>query len=579
MRSQEDLRRTLYRLDGRGYKAYKDIEGGYEFPDFTLSVDHVQGDPFADPSRFSVILPQSVAAIPPSAFSNKSREIASRDFLTRCFDGALRGRTDSVWGSGKSGAMFIDSPGQEILERSSAFVDDERVEIRFKVGLPARGRTIMGKAACRMIVEELPKIVNRALIYKSLDADALARHIEISEDQDAMRSSLKDKGLVAFVANGSVLPRRSGVDDRPLSRGRAVAFRSPSSLEVTLETPNGRPVTGMGVPEGITLIVGGGFHGKSTLLKALELGVYNHIPGDGRELVTTRRDATKIRAEDGRSVVDVDISPFIDDLPYGRSTRDFETENASGSTSQAANIIEALEVGSKLLLIDEDTSATNFMIRDARMQRLVAGEKEPIKPLIDLAKPMHKDLGVSTVIVMGGSGDYLDIADTVVMMDSYYPKDVTEGARGVARDLPSRREPARSSWPEASGGRLFDPSSLDAVRGGRGREKVAAKGLSHILFGRRDIDLSAVEQLVDQSQTRAIGDALIYLRENHMKGRGVHLDGMLDALDEVLDRRGLDSIMRTRFGDRARPRRYEVAAALNRLRDIRVRRRPASKAY
>jgi predicted ABC-class ATPase len=570
MRSQEDLRRTLYRLDGRGYKAYKDIEGRYEFPDFTLSVDHVQGDPFADPSRFSLILSQSVAAIPPPAFSKKSREIALRDFLTRCFDGALRSRTDSVWGTGKSGAMFIDSPGQEILERSSAFVDDEKVEVRFKVGLPARGRTIMGKAACRMIVEELPKIVNRALIYKSLDADALTRHIEAGEDQDAMRSSLKDKGLVAFVANGSVLPRRSGVDDRPLSRGRVVAFRSPQSLEVTLETPNGGPVTGMGVPEGITLIVGGGFHGKSTLLKALELGVYNHIPGDGRELVTTRRDATKIRAEDGRSVVNVDISPFIDDLPYGRSTREFGTENASGSTSQAANIIEALEVGSKLLLIDEDTSATNFMIRDARMQRLVAGEKEPIKPLIDLARPMHKDLGVSTVIVMGGSGDYLDIADTVVMMDSYYPKDVTAEARGVARDLPSRREPARASWPEASGGRLFDPSSLDAVRGARGREKVVAKGLSHILFGRRDIDLSAVEQLVDQSQTRAIGDALIYLRENHMKGRGVHLDAMLDALDEVLDRTGLDSITRTRFGDRARPRRYEVAAALNRLRGIRV---------
>jgi predicted ABC-class ATPase len=327
----------------------------------------------------------------------------------------------------------------------------------------------------------------------------------------------------------------------------------------------------MGVPEGVTLIVGGGFHGKSTLLHALEVGVYNHIPGDGRECVVTREDAVKIRAEDGRSVVNVDISPFIGDLPYGRSTSEFSTENASGSTSQAANIIEALEAGSKLLLIDEDTSATNFMIRDARMQRLVAAEKEPIRPLIDLAKPMHKNLGVSTVIVMGGSGDYLDIADTVIMMDSYHPKDVTEDARGVAGDLPTLREAALAEWPESSGGRLFDPSSLDAVRGGRGREKVAAKGQTKILFGRREIDLSAVEQLVDQSQTRAIGDALIYLRENHMKGPGAPLPAMLDALEDTLGRRGLDALMLARFGDRARPRRYEVACALNRLRGIRVR--------
>jgi len=568
MRTSEDLRRLLRRLDGRGYKAYKELEGRYSFPGFELSVDHVQGDPFADPSRVRVLVPQATAGFPPSTFSNRSREIALRDYLARSFEAALRRRDEFVAGSGKSGVMYIDAPGQEILEGSSVLVGERTVEVRLKVGLPARGRTIMGGAAARMLVDSLPRIVSGALLYRSLDQRGLARHIETAEDQDALRASLRGAGLVAFVADGSVLPRRSGVDERPLAEGRVVKFESPPTLRVSLGTPNSGTVTGMGVPEGVTLIVGGGFHGKSTLLHALELGVYNHIPGDGRERVVTREDAVKIRAEDGRSVVNVDISPFIGDLPYRRSTRQFTTENASGSTSQAANIIEALEAGSKLLLIDEDTSATNFMIRDARMQRLVASEKEPIRPLVDLVTPMHERLGVSTVIVMGGSGDYLDVAGTVVMMDCYSPRDVTQRAHEVARELPSGRESAAAGWPSSDGGRAFDPSSLDAAKGRR--EKVAAKGLKSILFGRRAIDLSAVEQLVEHGQTRAIGDALIYLRENHMKGNEAPLPSMLDALERVLDERGLDAIMRSRFGDRARPRRHEVAAALNRLRGVRV---------
>lgn len=573
MRTSEDLRKLLLRLDGRGYKAYKDIEGQYDFKQVDLFIDHVQGDPFADPSRLRVTVPQEIAGLPRSTFSNRSRGIALRDYLARSFDSALKSGPGPVCGTGKSGVMYIDAPGQEILERSAIFLDDQKVEARFKVGLPARGRTIMGMAAVRMLVETLPGVVSRALCYANLDTKRLTRHIEMSEDQDAMRTSLRGKGLVAFIADGSVLPRRSGIDERPLAVGRVVKFESPATLRATLDAPNGGRITGMGIPEGVTLVVGGGFHGKSTLLHALEVGVYNHIPGDGRELVVTREDAVKIRAEDGRSAVNVDISPFIGDLPYGRSTREFSTENASGSTSQAANIIEAMESGSRLLLIDEDTSATNFMIRDARMQRLVAADKEPITPLVDLAGPLCKEHGVSTVIVMGGSGDYLDIADPVVMMDSYYPKDVTETARGVASDLPSVRDAVGAGWPRSAGGRLFDPSSLDAARGRR--EKVSAKGLGSILFGRRSIDLSAVEQLVDESQTRAIGDALIHLRENYMKGGGVSLATMLDSLEDLLDRRGLDAIMRSRFGDRARPRRHEVAAALNRLRGVRVSRESA----
>jgi predicted ABC-class ATPase len=566
MRTSEDLRRTLGRIDGRGYKAYKDIEGTYDFGDFDLAIDHVQGDPFAEPSRLRVTVPQKIAAFPQETYNGKSREIALRDFLARTFDRALRRRTRPVLGTGKSGSVYIDLPGQEVLERSAVCIDLRRVEARFRAGLPARGRTIMGAAASRMLTEELPEVVRGSLLHGRLDAGEVMRHVESVEDQDAIRAALRGMGLVAFVADGSLLPRRSGVDDRPLAPGDAVEFESPPSLRVRIESPNAGTLTGMGVPEGVTLIVGGGFHGKSTLLRALELGVYAHIPGDGRERVLTRDDAVKIRAEDGRSVEKVDISPFIGDLPNGGNTAAFSTENASGSTSQAANIMEALEAGSRLLLIDEDTSATNFMIRDARMQRLVAREKEPIRPLVDLAVPMHKEMGISSVIVMGGSGDYLDVADTVLMMDSYRPVDVTGKAREVASALPSKRERGATAWPSVRTGRSFDPRSMEATRGRR--EKVTAKGRGALVFGRRTIDLSAVEQIVDQSQTRAIGDALLYLRDNFMRRSGEDLPAMLDGLDRTLNESGLDALMRAKLGDRARPRRYEVAAALCRLRGL-----------
>ncbi|MCK4721793.1 MAG: ABC-ATPase domain-containing protein, partial [Dehalococcoidia bacterium] len=334
-------------------KAYQDLERQrFQFPDFELVVDHIQGDPFAAPSRFHVRVSQEVAVFPPQSFSNRSQEVALRDFLVRAFAREAR-HVSERRGSGKSGQLFVDAPGQEILERSACQVNKDYVELRFFVGLPAAGRRILGVEAEGMLVQALPVIVEAALHFRNLDHKALWGHVEASEDADALRASLETLGLVAFVADGSMLPRRSGVDERQLAQ--AVPFRSPERLRVTMEASNRGAVTGMGIPRGVTLIVGGGFHGKSTLLRALERGVYNHVPGDGRELAVADPTAFKVRAEDGRSVVGVDISTFIDRLPGGVETRWFTTENASGSTSQAANIAEALEAGSYLLLVDEDT--------------------------------------------------------------------------------------------------------------------------------------------------------------------------------------------------------------------------------
>lgn len=570
MPNHEDLRQTLLRLDGRGYPAYKDLVHAYEFPFFTLYVDHVQGDPFAAPSRLRVRVPQSIARFGASLYTPKSREIALRDFLCRRF-ARLCQQAASRRGSGRSGLLAMDMPGQEILERTAVLVTPEWVEARFVAGLPAAGRRILGREAAEMLCDDLPAIVEQALLARNQPKEALAAHVKTAEDADALRDQLEELGLVAFIADGAILPRRSGVDDRPLTKG-AIPFESPESLRVTVELPHAGPVTGMGIPRGVTLIVGGGYHGKSTLLSAIERGVYNHIPGDGRELVVTHAAAVKIRAEDGRRIAGVDISPFINNLPFGADTRCFSTDNASGSTSQAANIIEALEAGARVLLIDEDTAATNFMIRDHRMQELIAKEQEPITPFIDKVRQLYEDYGVSTILVMGGSGDYFDVADTVIAMESYRPWDATARAREIARRYAAERRPEGGEHFGTIRRRIPLPDSLDPSKGRR-EVSLKARGLKTILFGREEIDLSAVEQLVDDSQVRAIAQALYYAREQYMDGRRT-LGEILDLVMADIDRDGLDVLDPRRMGDYARFRRFELAAALNRLRTLQVRQAP-----
>ncbi len=435
VKSRSDLVDALRRMDGRGYKTYKSIGGQYEFGRFVVSIDHVQGDSFAAPSRVSAIVPMGEARLSGELYRTATRRIALEDFLTRAFCRAASMTARGRRGTGKSGMIAMEVPGQAVLERTSVLVGDEFVEARFVMGLPAAGRRVLAREAVEMFDREVPAIIEGSLLAEALSGHDMEHHVDAVEHQEMIADRLDDLGLVAFLADGSVLPRASGIDDLPMTAGQAVAFESPESLRVTIECPPYPAVTGMGVPRGITLIVGGGYHGKSTLLCALERSVYPHIPGDGRERVVCDRASVKIRAEDGRAIRSVDISPFIGDLPSGSDTREFSTENASGSTSQAANIMETLEAGASVLLIDEDTSATNFMIRDERMKALVPDGKEPITPFIDRARALHRERGVSTVLVTGGSGEYLEIADTVIMMDRYVPKDQTVEGKEVAESF------------------------------------------------------------------------------------------------------------------------------------------------
>jgi predicted ABC-class ATPase len=565
--TQEELKRTISRIDGRGYKAYKDIKGSYVFGLYTLIIDHVQGDPFAAPSRVRVGLPLERTEFPQDLWDNTVRRIAFCDYLARSFHGAIRRWTKGHRGMGKSGLVEIDRGGQEIIERTAVVIDRGILEARFVVGLPAAGRTILGKEALGIFFEEIPRIVGGSLMYRSVDQKEIRRHVDAAEDQDALRGLLGERGLVAFVAEGSILPRRSGVDERPLEKG-AIPFQPPPELEIEVTLPHRGRLRGMGISKGVTLIVGGGFHGKSTLLNAIERGVYNHIPGDGREYVVSDLATVKIRAEDGRRIEKVNISPFITNLPFGKDTVRFSTDNASGSTSQAANIMEALEIGARVLLIDEDTSATNFMVRDERMQELVAKAKEPITPFVDKVQKLFADHGVSTILVMGGSGDYFDVAHTVIMMENYQPHCVTEQAAEIARKhATSRIDEGGDAFGEITPRHPlkdgFDPSR------GKREVKIDAKGLRAILYGTTSIDLAYLEQLVDRSQTRAIGLMIHYYAERCLE-RSLTLKDGLEQVMRAVREQGLDCLLPYPVGDLAVPRPFELGGAINRMRTLQV---------
>eukprot|EP00775_Hariotina_reticulata_P003955 gene3955-4208_t len=415
----QELRRLLQRLDGKNYKAYKDIQGAWRCGSFLLLIDHVQGDPYAAPSRIRVQVQPSAAQFPDHLWSSKLRRVALADWLARRL-GVEANRASAEcagrqggWHGVKGGEVRVDVPGQHVLERTAVLVSGSGgVEARFTVGLPGKARTIMGDFAAQIITQHVIRAVNASLFCPVLDESAIWSHIQTVEDTDVLRRSLAGRGLVGFVGDGSILPRQSGVSDLPMPAGPGlVPFAAPDSLAVELHLPHRGRVRGLGIKSGITLIAGGGFHGKSTLLQALEVGVYNKIPGDGRELVVMVPDAVKVSAEDGRRVEGVDISFFINNLPGGSSTAAFRSDDASGSTSQAASIQEVLEAGCRVLLMDEDTCATNFMMRDVRMAALVAADKEPITPFSRRIASLRA-AGVSTVLVMGGSGDYFAEADT-----------------------------------------------------------------------------------------------------------------------------------------------------------------------
>ena len=567
MQTSTELKNLLARIDRRGYPAYKDTKGVYRFPEYELSIDHVQGDPFAAPSSLSIRVPGAKAAFPPDLYRSSCRRLALQDALTRLFGRQAMRFSFQAKGSGHSGLISISRCGQEVLERTACRVDPTNgsILLRLEVGFPANGRTVNARELEKILFDYLPQCVRSSLLYSNLEADWLQKAADLAEDQEYIREMLPKMGLCAFVADESILPRESGVSSRPMKG--AVPFRSPREMTIAMDLPHRGKITGMGIPKGVTLIVGGGYHGKSTLLKALELGVYNHIAGDGREYVITDRTAVKIRAEDGRSIRKTDISMFINDLPNGKDTRVFSTEDASGSTSQAANVVEAIEAGASLLLMDEDTSATNFMIRDELMQRVIRRDMEPITPFIDRVRELYAQYGVSTIIVAGSSGAYFHTADPIIQMDRYEPRDITALAKREAEAFPLQKETIE---PAATPGFARKPKASPELQSG-GRVKLKTLGRDGFSINRETVSLRCVEQLTDEEQTAALGHCLLYAEKYLMDGRR-DLRQVVDMLEAAIDAKGLEAFCGSSSGVPflARPRRQEIFACLNRYRELKL---------
>lgn len=566
MRTASELREQLKRIDHRSYPAYKELRGQYDFGDYILSIDHVQGDPFAAPSRLSVLVSGSRAGFPAELFDTMPKRITLQDQLTRAFGRAIQKGSFQAKGSGKSGLLSVSRCGQQVLERTALRIaGGGAITLRFEAGFPASGRTIQAGELGKMLFTILPEGVRSSLFYERADREKLKRAVRLCENQQFIREKLEELSLCAFVADGSILPRESGVSERPMKG--AVPFQSPETLRITLALPDGSKISGMGIPKGITLFVGGGYHGKSTILQALQNGVYNHIEGDGREYVITDDTAFKLRAEDGRSISGVDISPFIKNLPNGKDTVHFSTEDASGSTSQAANLMEAAESGSRLLLIDEDTSATNFMIRDQLMSQVITPFEEPITPFISRVRSLYTDLGISTVIVAGSSGSYFHVADQVIQMKEYVPYDITRKAKQAAEAFPSmtgEKEP----FPSFTKRRVPKP---DPVIQKEDRVKLKAMGTSELMLCRECVELRYLEQLKDQEQTLALAYLLRYVEKKLFDGKkSLEEIGML--LEKQLREQGMESLFERgeTIASLARPRKQEIMACVNRYRRLRL---------
>lgn len=548
---------------------------------------------------------------------------ALEDYLLRCFSREIGRLSFKAKGSGKSGLIATSRPGQEVLSRTACEIGRNEITARFEVGFPAFGRTINSGELIRIFFDFLPGCVENVFFYRRQNTAEIKKRITLADDQQFIRNELKRLDLVSFVADGSILPRETGVSDRPMKG--SVAFHSPDSLRITLNLPGHGPISGMAIHRGITLIVGGGYHGKSTLLKALESGVYNHIPGDGREYVITDETAVKLRAEDGRSINHVDISLFIRDLPNKKDTTCFSTADASGSTSQAAAVIESIEAGTRAFLIDEDTSATNFMLRDDLMQRIVSRDKEPITPFIERARDLYKQAGISTVLVAGSSGAYFFIADTIIQMDAYRPFDITEmvknaceqeaskpaiqapgfklptagrklAAGGTGRAVgamaldfgDSRAEAGGESQEEGEnsgrsgrfgnrGGSASDAGRFERGRGGRReadrnsdrntRIKVRVHDKHSFQVAKEPVDLRFVEQLADSEQTAALAQMVRYCLEKGLLERCTVQETVATLL-KAYEADGLSVFSDASYAAMglAMPRVQEIYACLNRFR-------------
>ncbi len=570
-----DFQDLLRGLENHAYGAYRRLEHTcIVFDGFHCCFRHIQGSPGAMPATVCEInLPASNFSIPGWARSNDARSMATADFVLRSFAGGVKAVAHQNRGVDGSGSFQCSRMPQQILARNTVTFSAAATSILFRVSLPgSRSMKVLGREAEAMFFQELVDIVRRVKDDVG-DGRRLRSQCELVEDMLHVQARLGENGLVAFIADGSNLPRASGVSDKPARRG-VIPFRAPEAAAVVLDFPNAGKISGLGIHQGVTVVIGGGFHGKSTLLNAVGRGIYPHIAGDGRERVVSSKRAMMVCAEAGRSIQGLDISPFISTLPKKANPRTLVTQNASGSTSEAAAIIESMLAGADLLLIDEDTSATNLLMRDRHMRKLIP--EDPITPLLDRVRQLYDDHSVSTVIIAGGNSDYLGVADHVIAMRDYLPVDMTDEARAL--DLP-RAHPPAGPLHLSDRRRLlpanFDPCYVNARMNKRVPVRIKAlrgQEFEIIEYGMDLIDVRSLNGIVDVDQMLTIGHCLLLARRSELAARGLSPSALARALIDVLHEKGLDVLQPPQSPPVffAATRRLELAGAINRLRSLAV---------
>lgn len=572
------LYQKIRTLAGKNYGLYKSLaDKPWDFGDFSLEFLHVQGDPFAPASRIMIKANLQMLGYPSEWGGTFERRLALSDFLLRRMSAVVKEKYPD-----RDAAVVFDVAGPEMLVRNSLWIDNGELRAVLQVRLPGEGRKIQSEAAAEILTMVLPDLVSASLYNEGSRCEGgvlpeLTAHYNVLADRAVVLRELETRGLAAFVPDGAVLPRASGISEDPLEG--AIPFEAPAEMAVTLNV-NGRDVRGMGIPKGVTVITGGAFHGKSTLLQALTRSVYPHVPGDGREGIVIDESALRVGVEDGRSVRGTDLSQFVRDLPGGVSTREFTTASASGSTSEAANLLEAMEAGSKTYLIDEDSSAVNFLIRDARVRKLLGDDREPLIPLTDRIRDIASQ-GRSFILVAGACGDYLDLADNIIVMANYKAECAKTAGKECAvlssanapANLPPFVAPACRSFAE-----YIKPiqNSIRPTSAVERQVKVKLSGDTLLQMGFLVADTSRLVTLADKQQRLGAGFMLLNLCQNAISnnGSGDAQDSanasIVDCIEKLCDKiknvgfRNLPQGM-SREMSLARP--VDIACVLFRLRD------------
>ena len=540
-----ELDELLRRTDGKRYSVYKKLrELIIDYGNAEAVFTKVQGDPHAPPSVIEIVIPSRAHKLSKTLFKQEYY-IPLTDYISRALYRITK-KLSKRCGSGYSCYIGIPRPGPWILKRSCAEIKDRDIVLRIYIGLPARGRRILGDRARKLLLESIPKIINTIISLRN-NEEEIEKHIECYLDQEYLRQWLYENNYAFFIADRSILPRESSISEKPMAN--AIPFKSPKSFKVAVKLPSGKLVTGMAMPMGVILITGGGYHGKTTLLEAIQEGIYNHIKGDGREYIVSRKYTIMVRAEDGRIVSSVDISSFIEQLPMNSDTIKYSSLDASGSTSMAASINEAIEAGAELILIDEDTSATNLLFKDNVMAKIIT--KEPIRPLCLQVRDLVRKTKASVIIVASASSSFLGVADKIILMEDYIPRDITPK---VKENVPHKIE-LDYKLPK---NRIFH--GIKGLRRIRAKGyKIAAEYIDGVKF---ELDLSYYPRIVEKGQVKFI--AHIVEKISQLK-RPMSIHELINYINKLIYEKGFSGFVHPVPPDLTIVDGFDVIWVLNRL--------------